>query len=431
MRTRLQTAIVMLTLVMSFVARARATDADLVAPYVGDRTAAVVRIDLEKVSLTKVARWYIDSMKRANAPADLMLEMENQIKMGSAMAQQQVDKVKQMGVKQVLLVVNLDDRDQPHPILVVPGVTNMDQLKQMVQPMGLSIIKSEGDLIATDRGYAGAIAGIKPARRDDLTAPLANADSAIMLSAALPESLRAKLAVDHPTIQTPDDEIDTQMLLDGLRHVLVKIDMQPAIGMGYTIQSKDEAAAKALKEFADTSAVREIDKDKSMAGLLDVVKLVSPTRQGDTLSLSMKEADLDKLIATSLPAMLKARETANRVKSASNIRQMMLAVTMFANDNKGQTPATFQDLEKYLGGPMQMNRLLSNPLHPELAQAGYVFVPAPEGRISKIKDSSGRLAIYDAGDFGDGVNVGFWDGHVQWIADKAKFDQLLATAQGK
>ncbi len=434
MRNNLCASIASLLTIAAFASvpsRARAADdAELIAPYVAERTIAVVRIDAEKVSLTKLAVWYIDSMKRANAPADLIQGMEMQLKMGAAMAQQQFDKVKQAGVKNVLLVVNLDERDQLHPIFIAPAVANMEQFKQVVQPLQLSVIKSDGDFIATDRRYAEKLADLKPAKRDELVSGLANADSAITISAALPESFRAKLAVDYPTIQTSDDEIESQVLLDGIRHALVKIDIQPTLGIHYTVQSSDEAAAKALKDLISAQTEKQAAHPE-LASVVGLLRSVAPAQQGSKLTLELKEADLDKLVAESVPAMLKAREAANRVKSASNIRQLMMASIMFTNENKGQTPATLKDLEKLLGGPVALAAILTNPLRPELRQEGYVLVPALEGQIVKVKDPSNRLAVYEAGDFGQGINVGFWDGHVEWIADKARFDQLLATAQGK
>src|SRR5437867_2915521 len=44
------------------------------------------------------------------------------------------------------------------------------------------------------------------------------------------------------------------------------------------------------------------------------------------------------LIAMLLPALSKAREAANRVTCASNLRQNGIALTMYADENKGWYP---------------------------------------------------------------------------------------------
>jgi prepilin-type N-terminal cleavage/methylation domain-containing protein/prepilin-type processing-associated H-X9-DG protein len=48
------------------------------------------------------------------------------------------------------------------------------------------------------------------------------------------------------------------------------------------------------------------------------------------------------LISILLPSLNRARETANRVKCSSNLRQIGQAILLYANDNKGNYPRTIQ-----------------------------------------------------------------------------------------
>jgi len=47
------------------------------------------------------------------------------------------------------------------------------------------------------------------------------------------------------------------------------------------------------------------------------------------------------LISILLPSLNKARETANRVKCANNLRQIGLSISLYAGDNKGAYPRTY------------------------------------------------------------------------------------------
>src|SRR4051794_10574343 len=46
------------------------------------------------------------------------------------------------------------------------------------------------------------------------------------------------------------------------------------------------------------------------------------------------------LISILLPSLNRARETANRVKCASNLRQIGQAILLYSNENKGACPRT-------------------------------------------------------------------------------------------
>ena len=50
------------------------------------------------------------------------------------------------------------------------------------------------------------------------------------------------------------------------------------------------------------------------------------------------------LISILLPSLNRARETANRVKCASNLRQIGQAILLYANENKGNYPRTITSL---------------------------------------------------------------------------------------
>src|SRR5690349_2291078 len=56
------------------------------------------------------------------------------------------------------------------------------------------------------------------------------------------------------------------------------------------------------------------------------------------------------LISILLPSLNKARENANRVKCASNLRQIALALIMYANANKGLFPRSLDNGTTNVGG---------------------------------------------------------------------------------
>jgi predicted Zn finger-like uncharacterized protein/prepilin-type processing-associated H-X9-DG protein len=133
-----------------------------------------------------------------------------------------------------------------------------------------------------------------------------------------------------------------------------------------------------------------------------------------------------------LPSLNRARETANRVKCASNMRQIGMALMLYSNENRGAYPDRLDDLlrtqdisptafvcpssEDTPGtGPAD----LSNSAH-----LSYVYVgkgmtnAAPAEAIVLYEDMSDHKQ--------DGSNFLYGDGHVEWMG-KAEAERIIAA----
>jgi prepilin-type N-terminal cleavage/methylation domain-containing protein/prepilin-type processing-associated H-X9-DG protein len=60
------------------------------------------------------------------------------------------------------------------------------------------------------------------------------------------------------------------------------------------------------------------------------------------------------LVSILLPALSKARDQANRVKCSSNIRQVLLAIQIFANNHRGTLPVGWSGSPNWIGGGQEM-----------------------------------------------------------------------------
>jgi prepilin-type processing-associated H-X9-DG protein len=146
------------------------------------------------------------------------------------------------------------------------------------------------------------------------------------------------------------------------------------------------------------------------------------------------------MVSIMLPALNRAREQANRVKSASNLRQIGLASLMYANTQKdGALPpdmATMlkqEDLSVYIftnprrndGVPPDIARGTQDQQAAWVDQnADYVYF----GRGKKNTMGSDEvLAAEKPETLTDGVNILFGDGHVEFI-EMSRAVEMIAKA---
>jgi len=104
-----------------------------------------------------------------------------------------------------------------------------------------------------------------------------------------------------------------------------------------------------------------------------------------------------------------------RSQTASNMMTILLACLVYAQDHEGQWPDDLQDLTNY---GLAKDTLI-NPKQPE-REIGYIYLK-PSTPISPQ-----QVVLYEAHDsWGDGINVGYADGHVQFIKEESNFKNDL------
>jgi prepilin-type processing-associated H-X9-DG protein len=124
-----------------------------------------------------------------------------------------------------------------------------------------------------------------------------------------------------------------------------------------------------------------------------------------------------------LPSLNRARETADRVKSASNLRQIGMVAILHANENRNQFP---QDLATAAKAYDVIPAVFDSPLG-DSPGGDYVYLWF-QGMSSTI--DAEVVVAFDAAalDDGEGTNVLFGDGHVEWLTP-AGFDRALERSR--
>ncbi len=162
--------------------------------------------------------------------------------------------------------------------------------------------------------------------------------------------------------------------------------------------------------------------------------------QGDQTLTTVGAASLGAAIV--LPSLNKARETANRVKGASNLRQIAVATMLYSNEHQGDAPP---DLGALLEEDLTVDIFVSPSSNTEIPTAvrngtqaekakwvnehSDVVYVKPAGKVTDAP-ADRPLAYEKFGIHGrDGVNIAYCDGHVEFHASKAAMD-LIREATG-
>jgi len=120
-----------------------------------------------------------------------------------------------------------------------------------------------------------------------------------------------------------------------------------------------------------------------------------------------------------MPALAGARQQAKNVVSMNNLKQLGLAVIMYADDHDGKLPENFEQMKEYYGN----SKVLESPLKPKNFDGpSYIYV---SGHSMKAKSPARQIVIYENPEYcKDTINAVFLDGHVERM-QRGRFRETL------
>ncbi len=135
-----------------------------------------------------------------------------------------------------------------------------------------------------------------------------------------------------------------------------------------------------------------------------------------------------------LPSLNRARETANRVKCASNLRQIGQAILLYSNDNRGKYPpdlGTLIKTEDITAITFVCPSTNSQPppgMTPDQGadwvnhNSDYIYVG--NGMVQGVEPTTVVCYEKDSDHGGDGINMLFGDGHVEFVTLPAAHEMI-------
>ena len=112
--------------------------------------------------------------------------------------------------------------------------------------------------------------------------------------------------------------------------------------------------------------------------------------------------------AITMPALSRARGQATNAVSMSNLKQIALALMMYADDHDGRFPDDLQAARSYFGS----SKVLESPRKPKGFEGeSYIYI---NGQSLQIDSPATQILVYENPEFcDDKISAAFMDGHVE------------------
>ncbi|MDD4537964.1 MAG: hypothetical protein PHT80_03030 [Lentisphaeria bacterium] len=193
------------------------------------------------------------------------------------------------------------------------------------------------------------------------------------------------------------DAADAQVVLDGVKA------LKP---FGYWME----------RSITELIRVQETPEGRSMRpvqGFFNTIGKITAELDGSLLRCALS-LDLAQEPAASLFAGMTGNSTGNNISCMSNLKQVGLAIMMYASDHQDSCPGTLAELEPYVGD----KRVLNCPaIRKKRGQSAlYLYLLPPGTKLKDIKEPSRTIAAMDnQAAPHPHLSILFADGHVQQV----------------
>lgn len=410
-------------------------------PIVEPQSLGLIKVDLNHVNLPQIQKWLLEVMTEMKLPDADLKQITAGIDGAFAQMEQARAALVQAGASSLYISISQADmRYGPSIYLPVDPAQGAPDLVASIiysgrvdgpRPPDPATVRAPSMQIAAPLGggvYFGPLLNFQRYQANKGTSPallkaLADAPAGMAQGAFVssPE-LNALLEAQMPTLPPPINQPMT-VLTRGLKSASAGIQPPPGPSGALLIQASDAAAAAQFKTIIEQliplagAMLKAQDNNFDPQPLIDAIK---PQVAGDKLTLLLDDVKLRKAVVGPLgTALIRARQTATAVQSASQIRQIVVSAVTFAQANRGALPKNLAEIN--------MNRA-SNPRALRQDLPGFIYVKTAETLAQAPRETP--IVYENPAALPPGimaVNAGFPDGSVR-LMPVAEVLRLVAPA---
>lgn len=400
-----------------------AESAEVRQPPLDDQTFAVIRLDATKINLDA----WVNRIAQTVAESDESAAIEQaKTALGpfTALAKTHLTAFLQAGGRDLFAVFGL--HEFPRFYGAVPADEGAEELADRIKA---ALVAFQIDGVTTDRGAGFILVGSEQTiarlktRSSVRSASLAAAmqscgDTAVQVLFLPTPDQRRVLAEMLPALPSEYGLQGAHVLLQGLEWLALGLDGPPNLSLNLTLQAggtDDAAELLALLRAAYALLGQQPQNRAAVPNLDALLEALTPRRQGARLHLALDQATTDALVNEVVtPYLLRSRELATRFPCARTLKGIGVACLVHANDHKDQLPP---NLDTLIDTAQLPRRGLTCPA--VKTRGSFVY----RGAGLSSKDPAQLIVAFDKSENhrGNGRNVLFLDGHVDWVwADRFK-----------
>lgn len=396
-------------------------------PYIDDQTFAVAHLDITKLNLDAFVGQAL-SLISEHAGSDTAKHLQDNLKNFQAQASEQLNDLLKAGGRDIFVVFSM--YDFPYFFVVVPVHSANDQagLHQQIQKIVKDFNAGDVEIHVFDglilAGLKPTIARLKtasPVRSQALAAGFQACANTTVQVVLFPSSDQRRILAEMlPQIPAESGNIKLTTLSKDLHWAALGFNGPPSVSLNMTIQSPNAEGADRLLTLVknlyalagQNPQVREL-----MPELDQVLKILTPGKHGKRLLLQVDSTAADSIINDFVaPSLLKAHARAMRYSCRTNLKGIGMALLIYSNDYNDQFPP---DLETLISKAEMPAKGLVCPA--TNLKDSYIY----RGATLTTSDTPWMITVYEKlSNHGDGRNVLFLDGHVEWVREE-HFQELI------
>ena len=420
-------------------------DLQRILPFTDEFTVMVARLDLGGMDTSAWAAAVLDLLPEQRPAVAGPVEQARQA------VQAWLDEFRQAGGGVVYLIVSLSDLGLEPPVaVVIPLADGSDAprlgvlSKQSGILPGLNAAVLHGCLVVATDPVLERVKTLAPHTPRPLESAFTAAPAGVLQAVLLPYEDAGRVIEEFmPVLPASLGGGSSSTLTRGLVWAAISIQPPPAWAIELAVRSRTAADAEALEGLIarGLTALGNVDEVKQhLPRWAELQAALKPTVAGDTVRVRLEQSRVEELARkVVIPALQESKDKAGRILVLNNLKQIGLALIMFADDHDGKLPEHLADTLAYLGSASVLLPPGSPTQPPEDLQrqdraaqvtwldrhGGLVYV-RPGVLLRAIKEPAQTPLVHQKTELSREPFVGvcFADGHAESMAREA-FNRML------